>query len=208
MDGGAPPAGAPVSAPRLPLAAALATLFATASGCAPAAPAATKPIPPVQRLDLDRYMGRWYVIASIPTRFERGAHNPVETYRLQPDGSICTSFRFRPDRFDAPVKMIKSVASAPSTGGPGEWRVHLLGVLRLQYLVAWISPDYRQVIVARDKRDHAWLMARTPTIPAADYQAMLVRLAGWGYDLSLVEKAPQRWPESPPAPGSFETSCD
>lgn len=197
-----------MSAPRLPLATALAALLATASGCAPAAPAAPAKIPPVAHLDLHRYMGRWYVIASIPTRFERGAHNPVETYRLQPDGTVCTSFRFRPDRFDAPVKQIRSVASAPPDGGRGEWRVHLLGVLRLQYLVAWIAPDYSQVIVARDKRDHAWLMARTPTIPEADYQAMLARLQGWGYDLAKVEKAPQRWPERPAAPASFEMRCD
>ncbi|MGN6112694.1 MAG: lipocalin family protein [Luteimonas sp.] len=190
--------------------AALAALLAGNAGCAPAAhgAAADGPIPPVRHVDIQRYMGRWYVIASIPTAPERGAHNPVETYRLQRDGTICTSFRFRPDGFDAPVKQIRSVASVVDGSGGGEWRVHLLGVLRLQYLVAWVSPDYSQVIVARDKRDHAWLMARTPSVPEADYRAMLQRLGGMGYDLSQVVRAPQHWPEIPAQPGSFELRCD
>ena len=55
------------------------------------------------------------------------------------------------------------------------------------------------MIVARDKRDYVWLMARSPHISAADYQAMLARVKAMGYDLSKLEKAPQRWPEAQPA---------
>jgi apolipoprotein D and lipocalin family protein len=183
----------------------LAMAAAGGSGCSEAA---QPEIAPAVHVDMGRYMGRWYVIASIPTTFERGGHNPVETYRLQPDGTVCTSFRFRPDGFDAPVKRIRSVASVVPGTGNAEWDVHLFGVLRFQYLVAWLAPDYSQVIVARDKRDHAWLMARTPTIPPEDYAAMLARLQRLGYDLSRVERAPQRWPETGPGKDAFEMSCD
>src|SRR5690348_1100079 len=62
---------------------------------------AADPIQPVRDVDLSRYMGRWYVIASIPTRFERGGHNPVETYSRNADGTICTWFRQRRGSFDA-----------------------------------------------------------------------------------------------------------
>ncbi|MET0331186.1 MAG: lipocalin family protein, partial [Dyella sp.] len=44
------------------------------------------PIKPVEHVDLARFMGDWYVIATIPTRFEKNAYNAVETYKLQPDG--------------------------------------------------------------------------------------------------------------------------
>jgi apolipoprotein D and lipocalin family protein len=182
----------------------LAALLAGTAGCSAAAPAKIKP---VQHVDMQRYMGRWYVIASIPTRFERNGYNPVETYRMQADGTVCTSFRFRPGSLDAPVKQIRSVATVVPGSGNGEWGVHLFGVLRFQYLVAWLAPDYSQVIVARDKRDHAWLMARTPTVPEADYAAMLRRLRDMGYDVSKVEKAPQRWPEVPAQPDTFEMRC-
>jgi len=168
---------------------------------------AGKPIPPVSHLDLTRYMGSWYVIASIPTHFERNEYNPVETYSLQPDGSICTSFRFREGAVRGPLKKIHSEATTLAGSGDAEWRVHLFWVMRAQYIVAWLAPDYSAVIVARDARDYAWLMARTPNISTAEYARMLARLQAMGYDLSKVRKSPQSWPEAGVEPSSFGDSC-
>lgn len=173
------------------------------TGSALAAPA----IRPVSSIDLTRYMGRWYVIASIPTRFERGGHNPVETYKLNPDGTVCTWFRLRPDSFNAPVKLLHSTASVVPDSGNGEWKVHFFGIFRAQYLVGWLRPDYSQVLVVRDARDYLWYMARTPQVSGADYQAMLARAKAMGYDISKIEKAPQRWPEAGPGSQTFEGSC-
>jgi lipocalin len=48
------------------------------------------PIKPVEKVDLQRFMGPWYVIASIPSALEKKAYNAVETYRLAPNGHIDT----------------------------------------------------------------------------------------------------------------------
>ena len=165
------------------------------------------PIPPVRGVDLARYMGRWYVIASIPTRFERGGHNPVETYSRNPDGTICTWFRQRPGSFGAPVKLLHSTASVVPGSGNGEWRVRFFVFLRTQYLVGWLKPDYSQVMVVRDARDYLWYMARSPQVSDADYQAMLHRARGMGYDVAKIVKAPQRWPEHNPDSHSFGGTC-
>jgi apolipoprotein D and lipocalin family protein len=160
------------------------------AGCRPAM--AEKPIEPVTGVDLSRYMGRWYVIASIPTRFERNAYDAVEVYRRDADGDIHTSFHFRRDGFEGPVKTIHSTATVVPGTGNGEWKVHLLRVLRAQYIVGWLAPDYSEVIVARDARDYVWLMARTPQISAIDYRAMLARVRAMGYDLRKLRKVPQQ----------------
>lgn len=165
------------------------------------------PIPPVRGVDLSRYMGRWYVIASIPTRFERGGHNAVETYVRNPDGTICTWFRQRPGSFDAPAKLLHSTASVLPGSGNGEWRVRFFMFLRTQYLVGWLKPDYSQVLVVRDARDYLWYMARTPEVPAADYQAMLERAKAMGYDTARIEKVPQRWPEAAADSRTFSGAC-
>ena len=167
----------------------------------------TDPIPPVHGVDLSRYMGRWYVIASIPTRFERGGHNPVETYSRNADGTICTWFRQRPGSFEAPVKLIHSTASVVPGSGDGEWRVRFFVLLRTQYLVGWLKPDYSQVMVVRDARDYLWYMARTPQVSDADYQAMLNRARSMGYDVAKIVKAPQRWPENNPDSQTFGGTC-
>lgn len=155
------------------------------------------PIPslrPVAQVDLHRYMGRWYVIAMIPTSVEKDAHNAVETYKLEPDGTICTWYRLRPGSFDAPVKLIHSTASVVPGTGNAQWRVRLYWLLHVQYLIGWLKPDYSQMMVVRDRRDHLWYMARTPTVPEADYAAMLARAKSMGYDTARIVKVPQRWP--------------
>ena len=58
----------------------------------------------VEQVDLERFMGPWYVIANIPTFVEKGAHNAVENYRLDDDGTIATTFTFRKDGFDGNEK--------------------------------------------------------------------------------------------------------
>lgn len=180
-----------------------------AVGIAACADTDNAPIAAVPQVDLSRYAGRWYVIGVIPTRFERNGYNSMETYTLDKDGHMCTWFHLRRGGFHAPVKTLKSVGYPDSSSGNAVWSVHLYGLLRLQYKVAWLANDYSRVIVARDKRDYVWIMARTPQIPDSDYAAMVDRVNGMGYDISKLQKVPQQWPEPPSAPQLTETNpCD
>lgn len=171
------------------------SLALTLGACASAPTMA--PIQPVQQVNLSRYAGRWYVIGVIPTRFERNGYNATETYTLDKSGNMCTWYHVRQGSFSAPVKTLHSVGHPVPGTGNAVWSVHLYWLLRMQYKVAWLAPDYSRVIVARDKRDYAWLMARTPHISDADYQAMVARVQAMGYDVSKIQKVPQQWP--PPA---------
>lgn len=153
---------------------------------------AEKPIVPVGQVDISRYMGRWYVIASIPTRFERDGYDEVETYRRDDNGDIDTSFSFRAGGPGGPLKKIHSTATVVPDTGSAEWKVHFFRVLRAQYIVGWLASDYSRVIVARDARDYVWLMARRPHITAADYDDMVARVRGMGYDVAKIRVVPQR----------------
>ena len=52
-----------------------------------ASASASAPLTTVRNVDLSRYMGRWYEIANVPTRFQpSGATNTTATYSLQADG--------------------------------------------------------------------------------------------------------------------------
>lgn len=168
---------------------------------------AEKPIKPVSHVELPRYMGRWYVIASIPTRFGRDGYNEVETYHLDPDGRICTIFRFHKGGFRGPSKTLHSTATVLPGSGNAQWSVHLLWVLHEQYIVGWLAPDYSRVIVARDARDYVWLMARTPEVAPAEYRDMLTRVSAMGYDLRKVRKVPQQWTDPPHDPPTTGSEC-
>jgi len=169
--------------------------FAMTSATANAAP---EPIKPVDRVDLDRFMGDWYVIATIPTGFEKEAYNAVETYSLQADGDVATSFRFRNGSYDSRVKTIHSTGFVNEHSGNAVWGVQVFWPIKAQYIVAYLKDDYSQTIVARDDRDYTWIMARTPTIPEAEYESLLARVKAMGYPLWKVRKVPQAWPEAGP----------
>ena len=159
-----------------------------------AAAGALPPVQPVPHVDLPRFMGTWYMIAAIPTAFERDAWNAVQTYTLRPDGNILTTLRFNKDAADGPVKRIHSTAHVRPGSGGAVWGVQLFWPLRAQYIVAWLKPDYSEMIVARDARDYAWVFARTPTVPAADLTSLRARVAAMGYDTGKLRSIPQETP--------------
>lgn len=154
------------------------------------------PISPVKDVDLRRYMGAWYVIASIPTRFETDAYNAVETYTLEPGDEVKTVFQFRRGSFDAPLKTIGSTGYVTAGTGDAVWGVKVFWFFRAQYIIAYLKADYSQVIVARDARDYVWVMARTPTLSQADYDSLIGRVKQLGYPVDKIRKVPQQWPET------------
>ncbi len=70
--------------------------------------------------------------------------------------------------------------------------------IKADYRITYVSDDYTQTVIGRQKRDYVWIMARTPEIPAADYDRLLALVASQGYDISKVQRVPQRWPETTP----------
>ena len=159
------------------------------AGCAGNQP----PIPPVDYVDIDRFMGDWYVIANIPTRLERGAHNAVESYRLDDDGTIATTFTFRDGGFDGKTKQYNPRGFVRDTETNAEWGMRFVWPIKADYRIAYLDTDYSVTIIGRNKRDYVWLMARQPELPEARYQELVARIEAMGYDVSQLQKVPQKW---------------
>lgn len=151
------------------------------------------PINTVDQVDLKRFMGDWYVIANIPTFIEEGAHNAVESYQLNKDGSIATTFTFREGSFDGEVKTYRPTGFIVDTQSNAIWSMQFIWPFKADYRVVYLNDDYSQTVIGRVKRDYVWIMARTPSIPQQDYQQLLKQLALQGYDTSLIKKVPQQW---------------
>jgi apolipoprotein D and lipocalin family protein len=166
-------------------AAAVAALFAQA--CAAPAPMAV-----VANVDIDRFMGRWYVLAVIPTFLERDAYNAVETYRRDDDGTIATTFTMRRGAFDG-----KLVEYTPrgfvSDESPGLWGMQFVWPIKAEYRIVYVADDYSQTVIGRSARDYVWLMGRTPELTESDYQRFIAFIDKLGYDTAQVRRVPHRW---------------
>ena len=183
-------------ASSLPLTIAAAALFlAELTGCA----AARKPtLQPLDReIDLERFMGRWYVLAHIPIdnflASEADAFNAVEEYELAEDGTIATTFTFRAGGFDGPEKKFEPTGFVHDERSKTEWRMQFLWPFKSAYLIVHLDDDYEKTIIGVPDRSHAWLMARSPEIPEAEYRELVGLLERMGYDLDGLRKVPQRW---------------
>ena len=53
----------------------------------------------IDYLDIEKFMGDWFVIAVIPTFLEKDIFNAIENYTLNPDGTISTEFSFNKGDF-------------------------------------------------------------------------------------------------------------
>ena len=168
----------------------VAACTALLAGCqtAPATPLAT-----VSRVDLPRFMGDWYVIASIPTFIETTAFNAVESYALDADGSIATTFTFLEGGFEGRQKRYHPRGFVVDRQSNAVWDMQFIWPIKADYRIAWLAEDYSQTVIAREKRDYAWIMARTPVISEQQYQERVAFLAAQGYDVSKIRKVPQRW---------------
>lgn len=151
------------------------------------------PIQTVPHVDLERFMGDWYVIANIPTFVETDAYNAVESYRLEADGTIATTFTFRSGGFDGKVKRYTPRGFVLDTKSNAVWGMQFVWPFKGDYRIVYLNDDYSQTVIGREKRDYVWIMARTATIPDADYDSLVALLAAQGYDTSKIQKVPQRW---------------
>ena len=167
-------------------------LAALGIGALLSACASTPPtIPPVASVDMSRFMGDWYVIAQIPTYIERKAFDSVETYRLDEDGKIRTTFRYRNGSADAPVKTMHPVGRVVPGTNNAVWEMQFVWPIQAEYVIVHLEPDYSMTIVGRSKRDYVWLMARQPSLPAPQLAAAIEKIRVLGYDTAKLRMVPQ-----------------
>jgi apolipoprotein D and lipocalin family protein len=157
------------------------------------------PIQTVPHVDLLRFMGDWYVIANIPTFVETDAYNAVESYRLDADGTIATTFTFRQGSYAGEPKCHRPRGFVLDTQSNAVWGMQFIWPFKGDFRIVYLDSDYTQTVIGREKRDYVWIMARQPTIPDADYRRIMELLAREGYDTTQIQTVPQRWESAQPA---------
>jgi apolipoprotein D and lipocalin family protein len=151
------------------------------------------PLETVDYVDLERFMGDWYVIANIPTFIERGAHNAVESYRLDEDGSIATTFTFRDGSFDGKLKTYRPRGFVVDTESNAVWAMQFIWPFKGDYRVIYLDGDYNTTVIGRNKLDYVWLMSRQPELLSEDYDRAVEAMRAAGYDITQLQRVPQQW---------------
>jgi apolipoprotein D and lipocalin family protein len=137
-------------------------------------------------------MGDWYVIANIPTSIETTAHNAVESYSMDSDGTIATTFTFRDGSFNGELKTYNPRGFV-SEESNAIWGMQFIWPFKADYRIAYLDDDYTTTIIGRNKRDYVWLMARDPEMEPERYSELVAEIKAMGYDISQLNRVPQQW---------------
>jgi apolipoprotein D and lipocalin family protein len=169
-------------------------LLATAVACQ----SYRAPLDVVAEIDLDRYVGRWYEIASLPQRFQEGCVATSANYTLRDDGRIRVENECRDGSFDGDFRRVEGVAwVADPSGSQAKLKVQFFWPFSGDYWVIDLDAEYRWAVIGHPSRDYLWILARTRTLDPAVYEKLLSRIESQGFDLERLNETPQ-----PPARGS------
>ncbi len=167
-------------------------------------PRAAVPLVLAPEVDLQRYVGRWFVIANIPYSAERGYVGSYDEYQLLPDdGGVSDSYFGHKQRFEAPLKQKKLKVQILPGSHNAVWRASPFWPLFYNFMILYVDPDYRFALLGFPTKEVGWVLARSPEISDADYQTLLGKFDDQGYDISRFKRVPQT-PDQLGKPG-FQT---
>ena len=162
-------------------------------GCATSSSARLGLAPPatVPSLDLNRYLGTWYEIASFPQSFQEGCVATTATYSLREDGDVRVFNRCRDLRLDGPERTATGRARLSPHPSGARLKVSFFWPFWGDYWVLELGEDYEYAVVGDPSRDYLWILSRTPTLDEATYEAIVARLTAQGYEIERLRRTPQ-----------------
>jgi apolipoprotein D and lipocalin family protein len=148
------------------------------TGCGPTTP---EGIDPIRGFDVQRYMGRWYEIARLDHRFERGMEQVTAHYALQTDGTVEVVNR---GFATAEGKWREARGKARFVDSPdvGALEVSFFGPFYGGYNIVDLDPAYQLALVAGPNRSYVWILSRTPQPPREEVERLVALAAGLGFD--------------------------
>ena len=182
--------------------------------CCAAAGADLRVVPSV---DVARYLGTWYEIASIPVSFQAFcAGGTTATYTLLPDGKIEVLNQCYTAAGERKEAIGRAWVADKATGA--KLKVSFVSFLGLWLFAAdyWIidlGTDYEYAVVGHPNRNYGWILSRTPTLPEEVLAGIKARLTAQGYDVARFRMTDQsrsiaEAPKTPPAEHSYTAPCD
>lgn len=149
------------------------------------------PLRTVPQVDLERYLGRWYEIASYPQRFQRWCTGTTATYSLREDGRINVVNRCNEHSLSGEERVVEGVARVAERDTNAKLEVSFFGPFWADYWIIVLDEDYEYAAVGHPSRDSLWILSRRPTMSPVRYQAILAEVEALGYDRRRLRKTVQ-----------------
>lgn len=148
----------------------------------------------VDHVDLGRYLGTWYDVASFPQWFQRGCTASTAKYALKDNGEIDVVNSCRKGSLDGKVKTSNGRARVVDTKTNARLEVSFFGNFWGDYWIVDLGENYEYAVVGSPSRDYLWILSRTRQMDGVVYNGILERLRAQGYETGRLNLVPQPIP--------------
>ncbi len=149
------------------------------------------PPPTVNHVDINRYLGTWYEIASYPQRFQEGCTGTTATYSLRSDGTIDVVNRCRENSLDGEERVAEGEARVVDSSTNAKLEVSFFGPFWGDYWILALGENYEYAVVGHPDRDYLWILSRTPTMSPAVYNQVVRYVETIGFDRHRLRRTVQ-----------------
>nr|XP_043620487.1 temperature-induced lipocalin-1-like [Erigeron canadensis] len=156
---------------------------------------ANKDMEVVKGVDIQRYMGRWYEIASFPSRNQpKNGTNTRATYTLKEDGTTINVLN--ETWTDGKRGFIEGIAyKADPTSDEAKlkvkfWVPPFLPIFPVtgDYWVLFLDDDYQYALIGQPSKKSLWILCRENHLDEEIYNQLVEKAKGEGYDVSKLKK--------------------
>lgn len=151
-----------------------------------------QPLKTVPAVDLKKYAGKWYEIASYFQKFQKGCHCTTAEYTLTDKDYVIVENRCNRDSINGKESYIKGKAFVDKNSGNAKLRVQFFWPFRGKYWIIDLADDYSYAVVSHPNRQYLWILSRTPKMDPEAYNKILLRLKERGFDLGRLKQTVQK----------------
>ena len=144
-------------------------------------------------VDINKYSGKWYEIASYPQRFQKGCHCTTAEYTLSDKGYVIVENRCNKDSISGEEGYIKGKAFITKNSGNAKLKVQFFWPFKGKYWIIDLADDYSYAVVSHPNRKYLWILSRTVKIEEYVYLGILGRLEEKGFDLDKLKTTIQKY---------------
>ena len=145
----------------------------------------------VPYVDLNKYAGKWYEIASYPQRFQKGCHCTTAEYTMSEKGYVIVENRCNKDSVNGKQSYIKGKAFVEKGSGNSKLKVQFFWPFKGKYWIIDLADDYSYAVVSHPNKKYLWILSRTSKMDDMIYQQITSKLKTKGFDLSKLQATKQ-----------------
>lgn len=152
----------------------------------------TSKLPVVAQVDLNRYLGKWHEIATIPMRFQQGCTCVTAEYSLKDNGRIKVVNSCHKDSPDSPLKSVTGQAKVIKGTNNAKLKVSFFWPFWGDYWVINLDQEnYQWAVVSGRSRETLWILSRTPWMADTLYEKLVEFCKSVGLNTDLLVKTDQ-----------------